>query len=675
MEPSSKRARSTANGGVAQEAPRGSEGDLQPQKSSSQYSGSPSSGRPRWKLFLSKSTGKHYWMNQDTKKSQWEPPLQRDEDVQYVVAFGKKGENPRSSKHTQGGPTMIRLGELPPQLVAAYWNEFAKEKNLETIDPPQTDPNVMTSIIQKALLHVPEENYRYWNNDVRAFVLPALSQEAEHTLNTSLENPTSVFIGGFSLLLRKEATIPRKHIASVSVFRLKHGYRKSSKYANGLLTLANSLKTELPEFVLRVYFDISITSETILNPASHEPDTKKSDIEEEANCWEKTLSVLEKMNHVELVEFRHPEFMVDGNIGHQDLFGTLVRFLPLFESDCKLPRWADTVQHGGCVFVTDADFQGFSTEHVALRLIRWFSSVISHSERTSPELVALSSASSQAPRHIPSFGMPPFIANCVATRIRYPLHILENFLDQARHRKGLPHRYYREIHHPDNHNYTYDRRNVAKHTSMFPFGIDEFFLTHTLKNFCAVRSTPCSWLFVVIPNIDRVITQGLKAIKETQNGEAHKETPISSYEPVTLALQAAAGTAGENMATPESIDLEACAKWWPREASKRLKLYSKDNTNLAFLDTDKVQQTLESFRLFLKHMLESISLGYVEASAQIQQLIIENLYHINKMDAGRVIRICSYSLGNGSVEETDPREASGDSENEWYSTLWATLKE
>lgn len=676
MEPTNKRQKTAANEST----------DTDNQAKSHENETDEPSERPKWKLFISKSTGKHYWMNLNTKKSQWSPPVQ---DLSDVVVFVHKGENPRGPHHNQPAASMIRLDKLPPDALVRNWNAFAMTCKLSTLDPRASTKEIRDAI-KEQLMKMSSDNYVYWNNELKAFVLPTLNKDGDHTdtLNVEGDNATNAHIGGFDLKLYKEAHVPRKHLVSVSVFRLVHAYRKSSKYAHGLLRLANTIKTELPGFVLRIYYDQSISKEAILSQDNQAEDESKEVREEDAKCWEDVFVSLEKMSHVELIEFRHPEFTNNSTKGHQDLFGTLARFLPLFESDCKLPRWADTLPQDTCVFVTDADYSGFSTEQAGLRLIRWFSSRLFQTDTSTPELVALSSASSQAPRHVPSFGTPPFIANCVATKTRYPLNILENFLQQAKSRKGLPKRYFVSLHHKDNHNYTYDRRNIAKQTSMFPFGVDEFFLTQTLKSFSAMRSTPCSWLFIVIPNIDRVMTQCLKAIKESENAikepknavegilgaDTGSATSVTHYEPVTLALQAAAGTAGENMATPESLDLFACCKRWPQQASKRLKLYTKDNTNLLHLDQGLVTSTLESFRLFLKHTAESISLGYIDASSQVQQLVLENLYQVNKMSNGKILRICCYSLGNGSVEEI--HDSFGDKDHtSWKEELWAFLQD
>jgi len=49
-------------------------------------------------------------------------------------------------------------------------------------------------------------------------------------------------------------------------------------------------------------------------------------------------------------------------------------------------------------------------------------------------------------------------------------------------------------------NFTYTKRNVAEQKSLFPFGVDEFFLTAVLKMRGPVSADVRSWLFLTLPN-------------------------------------------------------------------------------------------------------------------------------------------------------------------------------
>jgi len=102
------------------------------------------------------------------------------------------------------------------------------------------------------------------------------------------------------------------NIFSTSFFVLKKSYKKVDKYTNGLLMLANYVKDKYPDFKLRVYYDESLELSKI-------------------KTVENTVEILKKMPHVQLVKYKCPDYMT--NFGHQDLFGTFIRFLPLFNND------------------------------------------------------------------------------------------------------------------------------------------------------------------------------------------------------------------------------------------------------------------------------------------------------------------------------------------------------
>jgi len=102
------------------------------------------------------------------------------------------------------------------------------------------------------------------------------------------------------------------NIFSTSFFVLQKSYKSIDKYTDGLLMLANFVKDKFPDFKLRVYYDNSLQLSKI---------DKVND----------TIKTLEKMKHVQLIKYECPDFIT--NFGHQDLFGTFIRFLPLFNTE------------------------------------------------------------------------------------------------------------------------------------------------------------------------------------------------------------------------------------------------------------------------------------------------------------------------------------------------------
>lgn len=104
------------------------------------------------------------------------------------------------------------------------------------------------------------------------------------------------------------------NIVSVCAFKMKLGYKAMKAYVNGLRYLISHLNDYLPNFYLRIYYDRSIESDSE---------------------WEDVWLKMATSENVQPVEFCHPWFSDDG-IYHAGTFGTLVRLLPLFDSDPKV---------------------------------------------------------------------------------------------------------------------------------------------------------------------------------------------------------------------------------------------------------------------------------------------------------------------------------------------------
>lgn len=106
-----------------------------------------------------------------------------------------------------------------------------------------------------------------------------------------------------------------KYLLSASLFLLSNSYKGPNRYINGLKKLYEFVEKN-KEFTLRIYYDDSVYQDSyykfIIN------------------------KFLKDKERIELVKFKCNKFLIDKNI-HKGTFGTLLRFLPLFEkSDFKI---------------------------------------------------------------------------------------------------------------------------------------------------------------------------------------------------------------------------------------------------------------------------------------------------------------------------------------------------
>jgi hypothetical protein len=130
-----------------------------------------------------------------------------------------------------------------------------------------------------------------------------------------------------NLKLKKYYNEPssKYNLVSTALFRLKDNYRQMTKYHDLLLNLVNNFDKYFQningyEFYLRIYFDESLTKKSGNNIIDTEIDT----------LWLPLLRKLKKHSFIQLCKFKHKDFIEDNNIFHIGLFGTIIRFLPMF---------------------------------------------------------------------------------------------------------------------------------------------------------------------------------------------------------------------------------------------------------------------------------------------------------------------------------------------------------
>ena len=417
----------------------------------------------------------------------------------------------------------------------------------------------------------------------------------------------------------------RPNLVSTSLFKFSGAYRELSKYARGLTLLAAAVRALLPTFSLRVYCDASVDPRTL----------RAAGARADADAMESALSAV-AAGGGSVVWFRC-DAAADGTGGHRDLFGTLTRFVPLFVRGGALPTWCGGPPDGAVVFCTDADFADFAVERAMVALAAWAA------ERSgggsggggdggggggcggAPELAALTTGASAAPRHAPAAGMPPFIANCVVTTRRFPLAWFADFLRDAQSpgAGSLTARHAADVHDARSRNFTFEKRNIAVQTSRWPFGVDEFFLS-VLKARAVARTAgdAAAWLFIVVPNLDIVVRKALGALTAgaARAGEGVGAGGDAERERLCRAAAAVAGAPSPGDASRAAL-VRGSAAWtrdWPAAASARTGNWERVRagaaTPLRFADGAAMRSVAADTRELWLALVDALAAGAVPST-------------------------------------------------------------
>ena len=204
-----------------------------------------------------------------------------------------------------------------------------------------------------------------------------------------------------------------KKVISVSFFTMRDAYREFFKYINRLENLLKVATNVRPEFSIRVYTDDS-----------------GKDI---------ALQLAEPYDHVSVYHYNFEAFREE--IGHIGTFGTLPRFLPMFEKDLEI------------VWVSDIDVPDKWFDILPLEEFNYVTHVCYENKQ---------------------YGRTwSIIASSMVSRIQFPKQLLTKFIN------NLVDNSFSEM--VDNLNSDNSRRK--KPYSRVPYGIDEFFLNTSIYNY------------------------------------------------------------------------------------------------------------------------------------------------------------------------------------------------
>jgi hypothetical protein len=212
-----------------------------------------------------------------------------------------------------------------------------------------------------------------------------------------------------------------KYVMSCSFFTMKESYRGFDKYRRALTSL---LKFDIdPKYELRIYVDDSSKDDALVIVAKH-------------NAHNPTV-----------IHFNCPEFR-DGD-GHIGTFGTLVRFLPLFEKNEE-------------VWITDIDIPSHYLSNPIGTSDIFIQTNICYDRKVYARKYTI-------------------VANRTIFRVSFPKSLLTRFIDKLAHSMT-------DIIQKLN------DANTRKPSSTVPYGIDEVFMNREIYNSLQKKNVECTIL-------------------------------------------------------------------------------------------------------------------------------------------------------------------------------------
>jgi len=216
------------------------------------------------------------------------------------------------------------------------------------------------------------------------------------------------------------------NVISASFFTMKDAYRQFENYTSNLKSFC--IKSNIPGFCTRIYTD----------------DTGK-DI---------ALEVASKYPHISVIHFNCPEFREDS--GHVGTFGTIVRFLPLFEKGLDL------------VWVSDIDIPTYYLDPKRVQ----------HMDSTGVQVSFITFLCYQNKPYGRKYTV---LAGTIISRIQFPKQILTKFLNKVI--DGGFHHTIEELNE--------NNKVKKKLPSKFPYGTDEIFTNTSFYDYILRHDIKC----------------------------------------------------------------------------------------------------------------------------------------------------------------------------------------
>jgi hypothetical protein len=273
------------------------------------------------------------------------------------------------------------------------------------------------------------------------------------------------------------------NIVSIVVFRLKDNYKSSMIYYNGLKKLIDTMPHSLKQFYLRIYYDDSIIK----------PEHNDKNIDHEIiNYWIPLFDKIKDLKHVQLAHYECTDFKIKGTIYHDGLFGTIIRFVPLFDYEDN--------KNIDIVIISDIDTPGiiFETTKSQLEFMEKHKTLIHY--RTGSCYTSIPRFDLFTDDFIKKFPHA-IIANNIMAKMKFPHELLDDFLIIMKNIDVEGNDIIKQF-------IENERKSIYKSLNVnidniFVYGIDEYILEKYIAQYIVTNRIPYS--YTIYNSIERAL--------------------------------------------------------------------------------------------------------------------------------------------------------------------------
>jgi len=245
----------------------------------------------------------------------------------------------------------------------------------------------------------------------------------------------------------------KKNLICCSFFKMYNkGYKDFSIYLKGIYVMYNHVIYKVKNYSIRLFIDNSIYKD------------------------ENIMKILKKMHKLEIVVYECPELLLKNNSNyHEGLFGTLIRFFPMFDfpnNDAKN------------IFITDIDDIAFKT------VLENIHNMVKNRKIKNIYLIKIGNISKNIKyKYNPYKNIitPYCVAQSFVSFLRINYNVMIDFVNNVKKSNEIYSYYYEMI---KNNNFNNELMKKYNGTTNFIYGIDEYFVNKTLTEYLIDNKLP-----------------------------------------------------------------------------------------------------------------------------------------------------------------------------------------